>query len=137
MAKNAKNTLRAKIKKEERIIGKEVKVVKKNVGHYTFIAGVILAIIAGLLGIRTLPYTTLILVLLGLVVGFLNITAKDTTEFLVAAIALIVAGTASGILTIIPMIGLYLQNILSAIAVFVAPAAIIVALKAVVQLAEK
>ena len=126
-----------KAKLKSNALKKEVKVVKRNVGHYTFIAGVILAIIVGLLGIRTLPYTTLILVLLGLIVGFLlNVTTSKTTEFLVAAIALIVAGTASGILTIIPVIGLYLQNILSAIAVFVAPAAVIVALKAVFILAE-
>lgn len=126
--------------KKSAAIKKEVKVVKRNVGHYTFIAGVILAIIAGFIaGIlrASFPFTTLLLVLLGILVGFLNITAKETTEFLVAAIALIVAGTSSGILTIIPRIGFTLNSILSAITVFVAPAAIIVALKAVITLAKK
>jgi len=133
MAKKRKSSKRS-------VIRNEVKVVKSNVGHYTFIAGIILAVIAGLVQgayNTSLPYTALILVLLGLIVGFLNISQKETTEFLVAAIALIVAGTASGILNLIPVLGVYLQNILSAIAVFVAPAAIIVALKAVLVLAKK
>ena len=106
----------------------------KKIGHYAFIVGVVLAIIAGII-VTNNPWIVLALVILGLVVGFLNITAKETTEFLVAAIALIAAGSAN--LTIIPYAGDYLTAILGYIAVFVAPAAIVVALKAVKELAEK
>ena len=106
----------------------------KKVGHYAFIVGVVLAIIAGII-VTNNPWIVLALVILGLIVGFLNITAKETTEFLVAAIALIAAGGAN--LTIIPYVGDYLTAILGYIAVFVAPAAIVVALKAVKALAEK
>lgn len=108
---------------------------KLTLGHQSFIAGVIIAIIVGLFGGTAIPWITLILVILGLIVGFINITAKETMPFLVAAIALMVAGSAN--LQIIPTIGMYLQNILAAIVVFVAPAAIIVAIKAVVDLARR
>ncbi|MBU0461818.1 MAG: hypothetical protein KJ574_04490 [Nanoarchaeota archaeon] len=106
---------------------------KQNVGHYAFIIGVILAIIAGIV-VTANPWVVLALVVLGLIVGFMNVTAKETTEFLVAAIALIAAGTAN--LTVIPYIGAYLTSILGYISVFVAPAAIVVALKAVKDLAS-
>lgn len=106
----------------------------KKIGHYAFIVGVVLAIIAGII-VTNNPWIVLALVILGLVVGFLNVSAKETTEFLVASIALIAAGSAN--LTIIPYVGDYLTAILGYIAVFVAPAAIVVALKAVKQLAEK
>ena len=107
-----------------------------KVGHYSFLAGVALAIIAGLVtGLVEDSIVTLILVILGVIVGFMNITAKETTEFLVAAIALIIAGSAQ--LTGIPAIGQFLAAILGNIVVFVSPAAIVVALKAVKALASK
>ncbi|EFK97907.1 hypothetical protein LDC_0049 [sediment metagenome] len=107
---------------------------KSNIGHYAFIIGVILAIIAGII-VTANPWVVLVLVVLGLVVGFMNVTAKETTPFLVASIALIAAGSAN--LTVIPYVGSYLSAMLSYIAVFVAPAAIVVALKAVKDLAAK
>jgi len=81
--------------------------------------------------------TALLLVVLGTIVGFLNVTAKETTEFLVAAIALIAAGGAGLNVIVWGNIGIYLQSILSNITVFVAPAAVVVALKAVFELAER
>jgi hypothetical protein len=108
-----------------------------KVGQYSFLAGVILALVAGLLGgIMSAAMVTLILVILGLIVGFLNVTAKETTGFLVASVALIVAGSANlGAITLLG-IGDILASMLGYIVVFVAPAAIIVALKAVVAAAS-
>jgi lysylphosphatidylglycerol synthetase-like protein (DUF2156 family) len=106
-----------------------------KIGQYSFLAGVILALVAGLLAnIVDASMVTLILVILGLIVGFLNVTAKETTGFLVASIALMIAGAAS--MNMIPWIGNYVQTTLSYIVVFVAPAAIIVALRAVVASAS-
>ncbi|MFC1752597.1 hypothetical protein ACFL96_04290 [Thermoproteota archaeon] len=107
---------------------------KKKIGQYAFLVGVLLAIIAGII-VTANPWVVLVLVVLGVIVGFLNITAKETTEFLVASIALIAAGAAN--MAIIPYIGSYLAAILGYITVFVAPAAIVVALKAVKSLAER
>ena len=107
----------------------------KKIGHYSFLVGVALAIVAGILFMGADPTITTILVILGLIVGFLNVKAKETTEFLVVAVVLVVAGGAN--LGIIPVIGSYLQSIVAYIVVFVAPAAIVVALKAVPALARK
>ena len=103
----------------------------ESFGKWAFIIGAALAVIAGLLPTLGqqlwLPWA---LVVLGLVVGLLNVTAKETTEFLVAAIALMLTSPAAGTL------GGVLSIILANIAVFVAPAALIVALKAVYDLAK-
>lgn len=105
-----------------------------RIGNWAFIAGVLIAILAGL--VPNLPDTTVVvLVVLGLVVGFLNVTMKETTAYLVAAIALLVAGSAG--LGSVPGIGTYLGSILSNIAAFVAPAAVIVALRGIFALAAE
>lgn len=109
-----------------------------NYGNWAFIVGVVLAIILGLFSayipvyIETITY---IMVILGLIVGFYNIAQKEAVNFLIAAIALLAVG-ATG-LKALPVIGIYLDGILTQIAVFVAPAAIIVALKAVYELAYR
>ena len=113
----------------------EIKGVERNLGHLAFIAGVIVAIIAGIAtDVLVDAPVTLVLVILGIIVGFMNITAKETVGFLVASVALMVAGVADVI--VIPQIGIYLQKILENIATFVAPAAVVVALKTVYKLAE-
>ncbi len=78
----------------------------------------------------------LLLVVLGLITGLMNITEKETTPFLVAALALLATGTASATLMVIPKVGIYLASIVNAIGVFVAPAAIVVALKTIKALAR-
>jgi len=110
-----------------------------KVGSYAFIIGVILAIILGLFGTyittEVQTYVIYLLIILGLIVGFLNIAEKQSFDFLIAAIALLAVGGAG--LELLPTIGLYLGAILTNIAVFVAPAAVIVALKAIYSLAYK
>ncbi|MBS3176366.1 hypothetical protein J4457_03955 [Candidatus Woesearchaeota archaeon] len=108
----------------------------KKIGHYSFIVGVIIAIVAGLFP-EAIGQTALLLLVLGLIVGFLNVTTKETTSFLIAAIALLVSGAASnfGVIAWIGM-GTIVDAILINITNFVAPAAVVVALKAVFSLAE-
>lgn len=104
-----------------------------RLGQWAFIIGVVIAIIAGLVPAWQTVTVTWILVILGLVVGILNITAKETVEFLVAAIALLMTGSAGAI----PALGTIILSILANIVAFVAPAALIVALKAIYELAKK
>jgi len=104
-----------------------------KIGHWAFIIGILLAIIAGLVPAWQTPTITWILVIIGLVVGLLNIQAKETTEFLVAAITLLIVGSAGAI----PALGVIVLSILANIVAIVAPAALIVALKAVYSLANK
>jgi hypothetical protein len=110
--------------------------VDKRIGHYAFIVGVIIAIIAGLFP-TAIASTALLLVILGIVVGFLNITAAETDEFLISTIALMVAGGAGLAAITWANLGIYLESIIGNITIFVAPAAIVVALKAIFSLAEK
>lgn len=116
--------------------------VDQRIGSWAFILGVIIAVIAGLAVGAADTYTgpiTLILVILGLVVGFLNIGDKEISGFLIASIALIAAGTANlaSINQLVPLLGTILQRIVTNVAVFVAPAALVVALKAVYNLASQ
>lgn len=63
-----------------------------RIGHWAFLGGIILAILAGFVAI---PYLTIVLFVLGLIVGFLNIKEKESTRFLVAVITLLLVGVAS------------------------------------------
>lgn len=120
---------------------------KKNemgkVGVWTFTIGVILALLAGLVptswGMAGL--ITAALVVLGLVVGFMNVTEDETQGFLTASvsvmIALFTAGAAiqSNIATL-GVVGQYLWSIMANINIFVFPATIVVAVKAIYALAK-
>ena len=111
----------------------------EKIGAWAFILGVLIAVVAGLasaaLTTMQAGYITLALVVLGLVVGFLNIGDKEINDFLIAAIAVVLLGTAN--LTAIPVIGTYLALMVLNVAAFVAPAALVVALKAFYNLASK
>ena len=113
-----------------------------QVGHYSFILGVGLCtaagIIAALLDVVN-SWVVLALLILGVIVGILNIQAKEVTEFLVAVIALLLAGTANVLVlnTVVNPLGTILSAVLTYIKIFVTPAAVVVGLKAVKQLAER
>lgn len=104
------------------------------IGRWAFIAGVLLAIVAGIADL--LQGLEWILVVLGLIVGFFNITPKESTPFLIAAIALLAASTGGTVLETLPGIGDLLSKIFGKIVLFVAPAAVVVALREVVGLAQ-
>jgi len=114
---------------------------EKKIGHYSFIFGVILAVILGL-GIGALrpaeAALTSILVILGLVVGFINVTGKETKEFLLVAIVLILAAYAGSTEALqgVMYIGPFLGGIFKAIMSFVVPATIVVGLKDILELSK-
>ncbi len=110
-----------------------------EVGKWAFLIGVLLAILAGLLGGfgTAIPYTGLILLILGLVIGFLNITTHETSDFLLATIALIAVGTAGFTGAGLAVVGTVVAEILKSIVVLVSPAALVVGLKAVWAIGRK
>ena len=63
-----------------------------NVGKWAFLAGILLAVLAGFF---TIPYIMTILAVLGLVVGFLDITSRESHKYLMSVVALLIIGTAS------------------------------------------
>ncbi|MFO8036418.1 MAG: hypothetical protein R6U57_07325 [Anaerolineales bacterium] len=95
----------------------------KQIGRWLFIAGLVLAVVAGLF-LQT-AWTTWVLAVLGLVVGFFNITEAETKGFLIAAIALNVSASAfQGV----PYVGSLVTNILGYVVAFVSGAMLVVAL---------
>lgn len=110
-----------------------------NLGYWAFLIGILVAIIAGLTAAAQLyqdpqGMVAAILVVLGIVVGFLNILDKDLNTFLIAVIGLTVA--LYGFATL-GQAGFYLTAVLENIRVFVWPAAVIVSLKIIWDLASK
>jgi hypothetical protein len=123
----------------------------EKIAHWAFVAFVIIAIVMGLvvgyMADQNYSNTsnvdadiTLILLVLGIIVGLVKITAKEVTPFLIAAIALIVAGAISSasttsvwypLTTINWLLYYWATYILHYIIAFVAPAAVIIAIKAV------
>jgi hypothetical protein len=115
----------------------------KKFGEMAFVIGVIIAVIVGIFSASLEDWAGLLsfmLVILGLVVGILNVSESETTPFLVAAAALMLTATSVDTLKQIVVLsvplGKYLAGIVSQIAVFVAPAAAIVAIKAIKSLAR-
>ena len=118
----------------------------RKVGHYSFLVGVILALVLGLFSEQISATWSLrimfVLVILGLIVGLLNIQHKEMSEFLIASIALMVVAPAMNVvaLTLDKFVlgsGAYLRSMLSYLIIFIVPAILIVAVKVIVELAEK
>jgi hypothetical protein len=98
------------------------------VGFWGFILGLVLAVVCGVIAPQN-EIIIVILVILGIIIGFLNITAKEIMLFLLAVIALIVAGNVFAPLKLAGIGGI-LGNMLFYVSTFMAPAAIIAAIKA-------
>lgn len=102
---------------------------QSRLGEWAFVVGVLLAILLGLFPSLDSQGVSTLFVLLGVIVGFVNITKRETTSFLLASIALLVVG--AGGIQEIPALGQSFTQIFFNITSFIAPAVVIVALKAV------
>lgn len=108
-----------------------------KIGEWAFLVGVIIALLIGLFTGKTATGTmATVLVVLGIIVGLINITEKQTTGYLVAAAVLLIAGLTGSGFEALPF-GAQLSAMLSNIILFVAPAAVIVALKTVITLSKE
>jgi len=112
----------------------------KRMGNYSFIIGVIIAIVLGIVSLGTVtPILASLLVILGLIVGFLNVTGKETQKFLIVAAVLVIAagmGGAGATLAGVEFIGTYLQGVFTQVLAFVVPATVVVALKDIWRLGQ-
>ncbi len=102
-----------------------------QVGKWTFIVGLVIAV-AGGLGFDQ-AWFGWVLAVLGLVVGFLNVSDKESQTFLLAAIALIVAANAVGG---IPYIGELVSRIIANLVLFLGGAVLVVAVKSLFAVAR-
>jgi hypothetical protein len=118
-----------------------------TIGFLAFLVGMIICFVGG--WVRDSAGLSLTLVILGIIVGLLNITSKEMLPFLVAAIALVVVGvgvTMSGAthgpfsplgnIDSLAGLGRVLNCIVGYMAIFMIPAAIINAVRAVWKLAQ-
>jgi hypothetical protein len=114
----------------------------KKIGDYSFIIGVVIAIVLGIFSawIKGAAGDVLVslLVLLGLIVGFMNVAGKQSQEFLIVGVILVLVSAAATVnLAKIMYLGGYLVAIFNNIMAFVAPAIVVVGLKDVVKLAKE
>ena len=108
---------------------------KKNgnmIGSWSFLIGVILAVIFGFM--TTTQILTNILIILGIIVGLLNIADEEVSPFLMAGTVLVIVSTlGQSVMSNINFFGAILENL----TVLFVPATIIVALKHVFSLAKR
>ena len=118
-------------------------------GEWAFLAGLALSVIVGVASgfvpTAALPMVVAVLAVLGLVVGVMNIHDKEVNSFLVATIALLVVLSSlhpliNVMATVGPWgvtLGSWITTFIGAIAAFIGPAAFVVALKAIHNMAKE
>ncbi len=116
---------------------------ERQIGNYSFVVGVIIAVVLGLASQKlggAAVWLWSLLVVLGLVVGILNISGKETKEFLFVTVALVLVAFAGSNQVEswkdVQIIGPYLKGVFDSILAFVVPASVVVALKNVWNLAK-
>jgi hypothetical protein len=115
---------------------------KKNsiaaMGRWAFLIGIVVALIAGLVTkMIGQEWTMSILIVMGLIVGFFNVTESETKDYLMASVSMVIVTWIGGdIIGNVAVVGEYLKNVLNAMTIFVVPATILVALKAIYSLAK-
>ena len=102
-------------------------------GVWSFYAGLVIAVVAAVMSPDGLGgLTVLVLGVLGIAVGLLNVVDKEVNTFLIAALALMLSTSSLRvILESVPAVGAFVPAFLTAVNVFVAPGAAVVALKSI------
>lgn len=103
----------------------------KQIGHWAFLAGIILAILAGFVNLSFLP---IVLFILGIIVGFLNIKEKESSRFLISVITLLLIGIAGLELGKLAPIA---TSILNSFIAFVSAAGLVVAIKQILVVGQR
>jgi hypothetical protein len=112
-------------------------------GVWAFLIGLILAIVVALLSGATAPqWAIIVLAILGLLVGLLNVTGREVQKFLIATIAFLLSFQALGnvFIELSKAFGTWtgiIGNFFNLVSIFLAPAAIVVAIKALFTVAKE
>ncbi|MEM4216025.1 MAG: hypothetical protein QXY61_04560 [Candidatus Anstonellales archaeon] len=118
----------------------------QSFGPLAYIVGLVIAIIAGVvpLGANLVVWVSLLLGLIGIFVGLMNIRDKEVLLFLVAAIAFMISASslASVFSTLgaqfgVDFLGQAISQILANVVVLTAPAAAVVAIKALYDISRE
>lgn len=103
-------------------------------GSWSFLIGVVLAILVGFFGSPNSIVTTYALVFLGLIIGFLNISNREAHSFMVSGAVLVLVATLGQ--TVLEQIKYVNTTLESLVSLFV-PATIIVVLRHVFSTARR
>ena len=122
----------------------------EKIARWAYIAFIVIAIIMGLVVgymhydgqdiVDTNGWVTLIMLILGVIIGLTSITEKEVTPFLIITIALIVASLSnvwSPLSNIHDLLYYWAYYILNYIVAFAAPAAVIIAIRALLPIAKE
>lgn len=108
----------------------------EKVGVISFIVGLLIVLILSAFG-PIAGSIAVIVVVLGLIVGIINIGDEEVHQFLLAALVFIVsAGALSDFASGIPTIGSWMKRLMDGVVLFVAPGAVITALRALYEVAR-
>lgn len=116
---------------------------QNQVGSYSFIIGMVIAVVLGLAAQKlgtTADWLWLLLVVCGILVGLLNIPAENSWRFLWLVTALAVIGFAGSAQLSswenLKLIGPYLKGMFDSVLSFIIPAGVAVALKEIMAMAK-
>ncbi|HLD75930.1 MAG TPA: hypothetical protein VI874_02850 [Candidatus Norongarragalinales archaeon] len=114
----------------------------QQMGSYAFIGGSILSVLLGVF-VTSQAWMLALLAILGLIVALVNITDEEVTGYLIANIAVLVGSTGFNAMLVtlaqplaLGKVALILQTITGNLVFFVAPGAVLIALKEVYKLAS-
>lgn len=106
-----------------------------KVGVWSYVVGLVLAVLVGLIAGLQAQWAVITLVVLGVVVGLLNIGDTEVREFLLATVAFVISGIA--LAGVFASFGWqWLVNLMNAIIVFTAPGALVVSFRALYNVAR-
>ena len=108
-----------------------------QLGSWSFLIGVVLAILLGL-GYEGAYATQMVLIvfLLGLIIGFLNVTSDEVSAFLTAGTVLVIVSFLGGQAGVFDGVAPMIKGVLDSILTLFVPATIVVAIRNVWVLAR-
>jgi hypothetical protein len=111
---------------------------KNKIGVWSFMVGLVLAIIISVLGSGGVPgFAVVMLAMIGVIVGLLNISDKEVQLFLVASIGFLISFQALGaVFSVLTLGWAAVSTFFYLMAIFVAPATAIVAVKALYNISK-
>lgn len=111
---------------------------KYKLGAWTFIIGLIISALVAIFSASVVPtWAIYSIAILGMFVGFMNVTDNEVQLFLVATIAFLISFQAlSSVFTVLALGWGAVASFFNLMSVFVAPAAAIVAVKAIYDIAK-
>ncbi len=130
----------------------DLKMEMEQIAKWAYILFVVIAVVMGLaVGYMAWDgqsvsdingYVTLIMLILGIIIGLTSITTKEVTPFLIATIALLVAGAGDvwyplSAVEALEILYYFATYILRYIIAFAAPAAVIISIKSVLEMAKE